>query len=82
VTPPSMRKSLPVMKGAVGAHEECRQCGDLVGCAGAADGAVLDHAPVPLAAGSGEFVDGQRRDDDARADGVDPGAALTSHGVA
>src|SRR4051812_35946080 len=62
--------------GAIGAEEEVGDGGDLVRRAGAAGGALFEHAPVPLAAWSGELVDGEGGDDDAGADGVDACAAL------
>src|SRR6476661_5069501 len=60
----------------VGAHEERTHGGYLVGSAGTAHRGRLDHAPVPLTTRTGELVLGQRGDDDARADGVDPRTAL------
>jgi hypothetical protein len=71
-----MRKSLPVMKPPSGAHEQRGDGCDLVGGTGAPGGAAVDHAPVALAAWSGELVDGEGRDDDAGADRVDAGAAF------
>ena len=61
---------------AVGAHQERAERADLVGGAGSSGGAQLDHAPVALAAWSGQFVAGERGHDDAGADRVDPCASF------
>jgi hypothetical protein len=61
---------------AVRAHEQCAHRGHLVGSAGAARRGRLDHAPVALSARAGELVLGQRRDDDAWTDRVDPRTTL------
>ena len=52
------------------------------GVPAAPDGAQLDHAAVALAARAGQLVLGQRGDDDAGADRVDPRAApAPAHGL-
>ena len=61
---------------AIRAHEQRADGSDLVRSAGAPGRRELDHAPVSLAARAGQLVLGERRDDDAGADRVDPRAAL------
>ena len=63
-------------ESAVGAHEERADGPDLVWSAGAPGRRQLDHAPVSLAAGTGQLVLREWGDDDAGADRVDPRAAL------
>src|SRR5579862_10046357 len=60
----------------VATHEQCADGSDFVRGAAAAGGGELDHASVPLAASAGQLVRGERREDDAGADRVDPGAPL------
>ena len=67
-----MRKSLPVMNAPSGPIKKRTERADLVGGAGPAGRAQLDHAPVALAARSGQFVSGEWGHDDAGADRVDP----------
>src|SRR5918998_4770392 len=59
---------------AIRPHQERADGSDLVRCARATGWAELDHAPVALPPGTGQLVLRQRRDDDAGADRVDPGA--------
>ena len=47
MTPPSMRKSLPVINAPSGAHEQRADGSDFVRRAGAPGRGQLDHAPVP-----------------------------------
>ena len=68
--------SLPVMNPPSGPISRRADGADLVGSAGASSRRHLDHAPVPCAARPGQLVLGERGDDDARADRVDPRAAL------
>src|SRR4051794_39310545 len=77
ITPPSMSRSLPVMKPASGPSRKGSGRRDLVGRADAPGGGGLDHLLVVGGAGAGHLVAGQRGDDDAGADGVDARAALT-----
>src|SRR4051794_28994660 len=60
----------------VGAEEEGGGGGHLVGGADPAGGGDLDHLLVALGARAGHLVAGQRGEDDAGADAVDPGAAV------
>src|SRR5271165_1053372 len=59
-------------KSTVRAHEERTDGSDLVRGSGPAGWAQIDHAPVARATGTGQFVLGERGDDDAWADGVHP----------
>jgi hypothetical protein len=68
-----MRKSLPVMNAPSGPIRSA----PTVPTSAVPDGAELDQASVSLAARAGEFVSGERGEDDAGAERVDPGAALT-----
>ena len=81
MTPPSMRKSLPVMNAPSGPIRSAPTVPTSSGCRRARPGQ-LDHAPVSFAAGTGQFVLGERGDDDAGADGIDPRPALAPpHGL-
>ena len=68
VTPPSMRKSLPVMNVPSGHHEQRADGPYLIWGAATPDQRQLDHAPVSLAAGSGHLVLRERGEDNAGAD--------------
>ena len=61
---------------AVRTHEQGADRSHFVRGAGAACGGRLDHAPVSRAAWPGQLVFGERGNDNAGADRVDPGAAL------
>ena len=63
-----MRKSLPVMNAAIGAHEQRADGPYFIWGAGTPGQRPLDHAPVSLAAGSGQLVLGERGEDNAGAD--------------
>ena len=76
MTPPSMRKSLPVMNAPSGPMRRAPTVPTSSGVPARPAGAQLDHAPVSLAARTGQLVLGEGRDDDAGADRVDPRAAL------
>ena len=68
VTPPSMRKSLPVMNVPSGHHEQRADGPYLIWGAATPDQRQLDYAPVSLAAGSGHLVLRERGEDNAGAD--------------
>ena len=70
-----MRKSLPVMNPPSGPMSSADRS-HLVWSAGAPGRGPLDHAPVPCAARTAEFVLGERGHNDASADCVDPRTAL------
>ena len=63
-------------EAAVGTHQERGDGRDLVGCTGTPCWALLQHPLVALTPGPRQLVNGKRRDDDAWADGIDPGSAL------
>ena len=58
-------------------HQESADSADLIRGSGASDRGELDHALIARAAWACQFVLGERCDDDARTDRVDPRAALT-----
>src|SRR3954467_7502088 len=60
----------------VGAEEEGGGGGHLVGGADPPGGGDLDHLLVTRGARGGDLVAGERGEDDAGADAVDPGAAV------
>jgi hypothetical protein len=72
-----MRKSLPVMKCAVEAHEKRADGSDFVWGSAASGGAEFDHASVSLTARAGELVPGERGEDDAGTYRVDPRAPVS-----
>ena len=76
MTPPSMSRSLPVMKPASGPSRNAaaEATSSAVPTRPAAE--ALDHRPVAGGAGAGHLVLGERGEDDAGADRVDAGAAL------
>jgi hypothetical protein len=63
-------------EAAVVPEKEGRGSGDLVRGSCASRGGLLDHRLVASCAGTGHFVECERRDDDAGADRVDAGAAI------
>ena len=71
-----MRKSLPVMNAPSGPMSSAPTVPTSSGVPARPAGAEFDHAPVSLAARTGQLVAGERGEDDAGADRVDPGAAL------
>jgi hypothetical protein len=81
VTPPSMRKSLPVMNAPSGPMSSAPTA-HFVRSAGSSSRGDFDHLPVARAARPAEFIVGERRDDDAWADRIDPCTPLTpTHGL-
>ena len=70
-----MRKSLPVMNAPSGPMSSAATVATSSGFRRDRRDS-LEHPPIALTAGSGEFVHGERSDDDAGADRVDAGAAL------
>ena len=50
MTPPSIRKSLPVMNAPSVPYEEGSNGTDFVGCPSPPDRRVVEHSPIPLAA--------------------------------
>ena len=62
------------------AHDELSQVADFIRAAGATGRAKGQHLAVAFSAGPVEFVVGQRRNDDARADGIDRRSAMAPAG--
>jgi hypothetical protein len=71
VTPPSIRKSLPVLKPPSGPMQQRADGTDFVRRPCPFGHRAFDHATVPGTTRSGEFVLGQRGHDDPRADRID-----------
>ena len=70
------------MNATVRAHQQRADGATSSGVPARPAGLSLDHAPVSLTARPGQFVLGERGDDDAGADRVDPRAALApAHGL-
>jgi hypothetical protein len=69
VTPPSMRKSLPVMN-APSAPMSRAPTVPTIRRSGPTGRTQIDHALITRASRARQFVLGERRDDDARTDGV------------
>jgi hypothetical protein len=63
-------------EGALGPHQQGPDRAHFVGCAAATGRAQLDHPAVARSARPAELVARQRGENDSRADGVDPRAAL------
>ena len=59
------------------AHEKFSQVADFIGCTGTTGRTEGQHLTVSFLPGTIEFVIGQGRNDDARADGIDRRAPLS-----